>query len=207
MLPFWVSVPKAVPCLVKWAFFKSPQSSCTIGLFFSWALIKLSLKSSLTWEDWGACHSGTHPSHLCPQSPTVTFNLLKAFPGHFTDACLDELPGNKSESQISCGSFSATPWIQAPGKQQASPGDRSGWQTGCSVPRRAKSQTTNACHGIFIGWVWIRWREVSSLQCPPPAEIIHTPLPMKPRQTATNRDGAFCVCTCQPPPGPMLQNW
>lgn len=167
MLPCWVSVLKAVPCLVKWAFCKSPQLSCTTGLFFfSWALNKFSLKSSPVWEDWGACYSGTRPSCLCPQSPTVTFNPLKVFPGPFTDACLDVLPGKQSESQISGGSLSATPWMQARGKQQTSPGDQSGWQPGRSVPWRVESQTTNTCHGIFTGWVWIRWCEVSSLQSP-----------------------------------------
>lgn len=78
MLAFWVSVPKAAPCLVNWAFLKVP-SSCTTGLFFSWALSKFSLESRFTREDQGACYLGTCPSHLCSQSPPVTFNLLKAF--------------------------------------------------------------------------------------------------------------------------------
>lgn len=48
-----------------------------------------------------------------------------------------------------------------------------------------------------------------SVRCPachpPAAEIIHAPVLMKPRQTATNSSGAFCVCICQPPPVQYLK--
>jgi len=79
-----------------------------------------------------------YPSRLCPQSPAVTFNLLKAFPGCVTDACLDELPGKQSENQINNGTLSATSRTQAPGKQQSSMDIRSGWQAGCAVLQREK---------------------------------------------------------------------
>lgn len=51
-------------------------------------------------EVWAACHLVAYPSHLCPQNPTVTFNLLEAFPDCVTDAYLNELPEKQSENQI-----------------------------------------------------------------------------------------------------------
>lgn len=79
-----------------------------------------------------------------------------------------------------------------------------------SMPGPTVGEVTNHSH---LSWHLCRMDGSESVRrgvqpaVPPVAEIIHTPLPMKPRQTATNSDRAFCVCLCQPPPSPIPKNW
>lgn len=168
-------------------------SSCTTGLFFSWALSKFSLESGFTREDQGACYLGTCPSHLCSQSPPVTFNLLKAF-SWLLHWCLSRWAAREAVRKADklwqplCNTID-------PGSRQAADLPRWPiWLPNRMLHPTEGKDTNHYClswHLHRIGLNSVTWGV--QLTVPPAGEIIHTSLLMTPRQTATNRDSLLCV--------------
>ena len=88
-----------------------------------------------------------HSLDHCPQSCAVMPDMFQVSP---STLLVPTWKSSRAEGRTSCIGLSAASWIKAPGKQQISLGEGSGWQMRFSVPCSRDLLTTITCSFLLL---------------------------------------------------------